>query len=344
MFDGHVGWETSAWLRENLIPALIGSLSDLYTELSPSSDSIACSIKSTFLALDEDICNLPLERIFSSPINKTLATRLLTPAYAGSCALLAFYDSSSHCLHTALTGDLRAVLGRISSDDPSKYEAVALTEDQNARNPSEANRLTALHPGEAVISDGRVLGWGPSRAFGDALMKWPVETARKLYKEGWMGRRPYGKVKTPPYFTAEPEVGRIEIQEGGGDFLVLATDGLWECLTNEEVVGLVGMWTHERRKRGCRIGRTAGKERAGEDLVREEVRKDDLPMVWSDGQENGKDETVRWRQWGLEEKKYVFLDCENVATHLLRNAMGGSEADVSSALLSMRPPRKRSYV
>jgi len=31
-----------------------------------------------------------------------------------------------------------------------------------------------------------------------------------------------------------------------GDFLVLASDGLWESLTNEEVVGLVGKWLEER--------------------------------------------------------------------------------------------------
>ena len=32
-------------------------------------------------------------------------------------------------------------------------------------------------------------------------------------------------------------------EEGG--FLVLASDGLWESLTNEEVVGLVGKWLEE---------------------------------------------------------------------------------------------------
>lgn len=155
-----------------------------------------------------------------------------------------------------------------------------------------------------------------------------------------MGRRPYGNVKTPPYFTAEPEVGCIEIQEGSGEFLVLATDGFWECLTNEEAVGLVGMWSDGHRKRGLDEGRKEG----GADLVREEAWNDDLPVHWSDGQEKEKDETVRWRQWGLEKKTFVLRDRENAATHLLRNALGGAENDVTSALLSMRQPRKRSYV
>ena len=35
---------------------------------------------------------------------------------------------------------------------------------------------------------------------------------------------------------------RTKIEPGQGDFVVLATDGLWEMLTNEEVVGLVGQW------------------------------------------------------------------------------------------------------
>jgi pyruvate dehydrogenase phosphatase len=39
----------------------------------------------------------------------------------------------------------------------------------------------------------------------------------------------------PPYFTAEPEITTTEVQPG--DCVVLATDGLWDCLTTEELMG-----------------------------------------------------------------------------------------------------------
>ena len=89
VFDGHIGWEMSAWLRENLIPAVIGSLADLYTQhneqnksafsaawkalrsrrvvdlyTSPGS-SIDETIKNTFRRLDDDIVYKPLEQGFS---------------------------------------------------------------------------------------------------------------------------------------------------------------------------------------------------------------------------------------------------------------------------------------
>ncbi|RXW17260.1 hypothetical protein EST38_g8595 [Candolleomyces aberdarensis] len=48
------------------------------------------------------------------------------------------------------------------------------------------------------------------------------------------------------YLTAEPEVTTFYVKPG--DFIVLGTKGLFECLSDEEVVGLVGVWVEERRR------------------------------------------------------------------------------------------------
>jgi pyruvate dehydrogenase phosphatase len=102
-----------------------------------------------------------------------------------------------------------------------------------------------LHPDEPeLLKNNRVLGWGPARAFGDGEMKWSAALQNRLMA-AVLRSTAKRFVKTPPYFTAEPEVTTFEGVRRG-DFLVLASDGLWESLTNEEVVGLVGKWLEEK--------------------------------------------------------------------------------------------------
>jgi pyruvate dehydrogenase phosphatase len=128
VYDGHSGWETSTLLREQLITAVSGALADLYHSVLPASASSAASdaqahpdpspeavertLKAAFRALDDDMVHGRLDEVFSAPDPRAAAARALGPAYAGACALLAFYDSHGRMLHVALTGDSRAVLGR----------------------------------------------------------------------------------------------------------------------------------------------------------------------------------------------------------------------------------------
>ncbi|KAH9939437.1 phosphatase 2C-like domain-containing protein [Amylocystis lapponica] len=328
VLDGHSGWETSAWLRENLIPAVCGALADLYSKLkdldpaapSPAAPEIDRTIQHTFLRLDDDIVHSAVEKVFSST-SRLAAINLLAPAYAGSCALLAFYDSDTRLLRVALTGDSRAVLGRRTTDKNGNfiYEAHVLSVEQDGHNVAEEYRLNAHHPGEAVVVNGRVLGMGPSRAFGDARYKWNRDIQERL-KRSYLGRTPLAHVKTPPYLTAEPEVTTWEVKPG--DFLILGTDGLWECLSSEEAVGLVGLW----------------KDRDGTPNTSDSaLAPRDLPV----NMEN-EDDSIRYRQWGVE-KRFVNHD-RNAATHLVRNALGGAEVDLTAALLSMRAPRSRTYI
>ncbi|KDQ59929.1 hypothetical protein JAAARDRAFT_126972 [Jaapia argillacea MUCL 33604] len=334
VLDGHSGWETSTWLRENLIPALSGSLADLYSKYrsneptlpfsspDPPPNEVDDTIKRTFQRLDDKIVHEAIEKVFSSP-SRHAATNLLAPAYSGSCALVAFYESPTRLLRIALTGDSRAVLGRRkhSSDGGHVYEVHVLSTDQNGYNLSEQTRLRSEHPDEDVVKNGRVMGMGMARAFGDARWKWTPEVQKRLKFE-YLGRSLPPGVKTPPYLTAVPEVTTFKVMTG--DFLILATDGLWECLTNEEAVGLTGLWLDRNS------------QKANENPLPPVVPKD-LPVVKS-----GEDTTVRYRQWAAT-KRFVNLD-SNAATHLARNALGGADTDLASALFSLRAPRSRTYM
>ncbi|KAI0358027.1 protein serine/threonine phosphatase 2C [Trametes cingulata] len=106
-------------------------------------------------------------------------------------------------LYTANAGDSRAVLCRGG-------KAVRLTRDHKASDPDEANRIESR--GGTVLA-GRVDGkLAPSRGLGDHHLRTDVESA--------------------------PFVARTEIGDDD-EFLILACDGLWDVIDDEEAVDLV---------------------------------------------------------------------------------------------------------
>ncbi|KAJ5343568.1 protein serine/threonine phosphatase 2C [Penicillium brevicompactum] len=136
------------------------------------------------------------------------------------------YDSTTGTLHVACTGDSRAVLGQQKPD--GKWEAMPLE-----------------HPGEEdIIRNGRVLGIAVSRAFGDGQWKWPIQFQKELQRRfyGPPPLVPTYNIQTPPYLTAEPVVTSVKVDPGTPSFLIMATDGLWDMLSSQQAVDLVGKW------------------------------------------------------------------------------------------------------
>ncbi|KAI5466937.1 phosphatase 2C-like domain-containing protein [Mariannaea sp. PMI_226] len=341
VFDGHSGWTTSATLRESLINYVARELNNTYKNSqgdTPSNDAIDLAIKTGFNRLDNEIVHKSVEKVFKAS-SKTVAAELLQPALSGSCALLSFYDSRSKLLRVACTGDSRAVLGRRS--ESGKWTATALSEDQTGSNPGEASRMQNEHPGEPhVIRNGRVLGGlEPTRAFGDAVYKWSKDVAWKL-RENFFGRSPSPLLKTPPYVTAEPVVTTTKVQPENGDFLVLATDGLWEMLTNEEVVGLVGKWIETRSHEASRSQFDAAWTKIFGSS------KSPLPVeAGTQASPDGNKTPIRLAQWGIDpaaKDRFIVKD-NNVATHLVRNALGGTNDEQVCALLTLPSPFSRRY-
>lgn len=299
----------------------------------PSSAAVDAAIKQGFVRLDNDIVHSSVDQVFKSN-SRRAAAELLAPALSGSCALLAFYDSQSKDLKVACAGDSRAVLGRRSEN--GKWSATPLSEDQTGGTPSEMKRLREEHPGEPnVVRNGRILGQlEPSRSFGDAFYKWSKQTQDKI-KRQFFGRTPHPLLKTPPYVTAEPVITTTKVEPTQGDFVVLATDGLWEMLSNEEVVGLVGQWIEEQQA-------GSGNKSWVRSLFSSQPQ---LPVetpqeTTTDGQRR----PIRQQQYDISgaANRFVVED-KNAATHLVRNAMGGKDKDMLCALLTLPSPYSRRY-
>lgn len=156
---------------------------------------------------------------------------------------------SKGVLHVANLGDSRAVLG-VQEPDGS-WSALSLTNDHNAQNPEELQRILGEHPlseRRTVVRHDRLLGLLlPFRAFGDVRFKWSAEMLSRVYEtrpdilsavsEAVRTLPPY--YLTPPYLSAQPEVTRHHIRPMD-KFLVLATDGLWELMHRQTVIQLVG--------------------------------------------------------------------------------------------------------
>ncbi|KAK4496528.1 hypothetical protein PRZ48_012508 [Zasmidium cellare] len=348
VFDGHSGWTTSAKLRQTLVSYVARELNATYKSAlqdpkltTPTADSVDAAIKEGFVKLDNEITHESVAKVLKAQ-SKVVAAEILAPALSGSCALLSFYDSRSKELRVACTGDSRAVLGRRGSS--GKWTATALSIDQTGGTPSEDERLRAEHPGEPNVTlNGRILGGlEPSRAFGDAIYKWSTETQEKLRKN-FFGRSPSRFLKTPPYVTAEPVITRTKIDPTKGDFVVMATDGLWEMLTNEEVVGLVGQWLE---KQASVSSETKSANSGWLQSWFSSQKAGALPIEHHDqGDASGQRAPVRQQQWGIptgQDQRFVVED-KNAATHLVRNALGGKDKDMLSALLTLPSPYSRRY-
>ena len=329
-------------MRESLISYVARELNETYKSAQsnlPTDEAVNLAIKTGFNRLDHEIVHKSVEKVFKAS-SKAVAAELLQPALSGSCALLSFYDSRSNLLRVACTGDSRAVLGRRS--ESGKWTATALSEDQTGGNPHEADRLRKEHPGETnVVRNGRVLGGlEPTRAFGDAVYKWSRDVAGKL-RASFFGRSPSPLLKTPPYVTAEPVVTTTKVQPENGDFLVLATDGLWEMLTNEEVVGLVGQWIENQA-----AGSSAPSQFEAAWSKIFGTQNKPLPVEQTKGDDlDGQRTPIRLQQWGInpDAKDRFTVKDKNVATHLVRNALGGNNDEQVRALLTLPSPFSRRY-
>ncbi|KAK5733150.1 [Pyruvate dehydrogenase [acetyl-transferring]]-phosphatase 1, mitochondrial [Elasticomyces elasticus] len=352
VFDGHAGWTTSAKLRQTLVSYVARELNKTYksalqdpTLTFPTPASVDAAIKKGFMTLDNEITHDSVQKVLKLQ-SKVAAAEILAPALSGSCALLSFYDSRSKELRVACTGDSRAVLGRRTGN--GKWIATALSLDQTGGTESEDKRLRAEHPNEPyVTANGRILGGlEPSRAFGDAVYKWTKETQDKL-KSSYFGRTPSKHLKTPPYVTAEPVVTTTKVDPTKGDFVVMASDGLWEMLTNEEVVGLVGQWLDKQASTSAVSGGKSSNSAGGWLQSWFSTQKaSSLPIEHHDQKDtSGQRAPIRQQQWGVptgQDQRFVVED-KNAATHLVRNALGGKDSDMLSALLTLPAPYSRRY-
>ena len=277
-----------------------------------------------FLNLDRDIMNLGA-KMASGPSYLSDAISHLGAAYAGSCALVSYYHSESQQLKVACTGDSRAVLGRRNTS--GGWDATALSVDQTGSNADEVARLQKEHPNEpGMIKDGRVLGMMVSRAFGDSRWKWARDIQEQAYRR-FYGPKIYEPLLTPPYLTAEPVVTTTRIDPDKGDFVIMASDGLWDQLTNEQAVDLVGRWLQTNDP--------------SQDIPPPDLAKTPTPLdTRSISNRKNPNPKMAYKHDSVDEKDFVVAD-DNAATHLVRNALGGGDEERLCGLLTASAPYSR---
>ncbi|KAJ1924288.1 hypothetical protein IWQ60_005295 [Tieghemiomyces parasiticus] len=242
---------------------------------------IRAALTKGFITMDTELIEGSLQEAIKHPERMKEA---LLPAMAGSCGLVAALDTTRRQVSVACTGDSRAVLGSLDGST-GLWTATPLSADQTAHNVAELKRLYAEHPGEerTVISKGRILGsLMPTRAFGDARYKWPESIQRTIYPSQFPGRRatpPH--YLTPPYVTATPVVTDRPLSPRD-KFIVVASDGLYDELSNAEVVQAVAEFWESRiyAQPDPRFGPVALKDdNAATHLIRKAFGGDDPDVI-----------------------------------------------------------------
>ncbi|KAJ2747283.1 [Pyruvate dehydrogenase [acetyl-transferring]]-phosphatase 1, mitochondrial [Coemansia sp. BCRC 34301] len=224
--------------------ALVKTIRQIEREAGLNWDHVPLALTATFINMDYELVTGALAE-FRKQQQLMRMDELLGPAVSGSCGLVAVVDTEAKEVVVANTGDSRALLGvRLKN---GTWRAVRLSQDQTADNVNELARMAREHPGEdAVIHRGRVLGGlMPTRAFGDCRYKWPLEEQKDLfpilYSRGHRYATTPPNYVTPPYVTARPVIVKHLLSDDD-KFIVIASDGLYDQLSDAEVIGSVSQW------------------------------------------------------------------------------------------------------
>jgi len=257
-------------------------------------------LKTAFNTLDNDMSR----EAIAGPGNH-VNMKTVKVAMSG-CVAAAAYIKDNH-LTVASSGDCTAVVGSLSDTDT--WIAKKLTQEHNADNQKEVKRILSEHPETEhhhIFKGDRLLSMlAPLRAFGDFRFKWDRATNEDILGALLGETACPPNYKTPPYLTAQPDVTYHRLSPRD-KFMVVASDGLWDRMTPMEVVRLVGE-------------HLSGKVTMS--LLH--LTQPNLPLAKIA-------QILKRRQDAMRLKPTDT----NAATHLIRNALGGSAYGVDHAKLS----------
>ncbi|KAL3649766.1 putative protein phosphatase 2C 48 [Castilleja foliolosa] len=253
IYDGHGGPEASRFINGRLFENIKKFTSD---DQEMSSDVI----KNAYLATEDEFLLL---------VKKQWEMR---PQFAsvGSCCLVGVICNG--LLYIANAGDSRVVLGRVERAD-KELKAVQLSDEHNASLASVRDELHLLHPDDPQIVVLKHKVWRVkgiiqiSRSIGDAYLK-KTEFNRVPLLPKFRLPEPFQK----PILLAEPSI-HVQKLNPEDQFLIFASDGLWEHLSNQEAVELV----HTSPRNG--IAKRLVKAALQEAAKKREMRYSDLKKI-----------------------------------------------------------------
>ncbi|GLT33601.1 hypothetical protein SLA2020_081730 [Shorea laevis] len=255
VYDGHGGPEASRFVNKHLFPFM----HQFAAEQGGLSVDV---IKQAFSATEQEFLNLVKQAL---PVRPQIAS-------VGSCCLVGAI--SNDVLYVANLGDSRAVLGRrVSEDKKNKVVAERLSTDHNVAVEEVRKEVEELHPDDSqivVYTRGvwRIKGIiQVSRSIGDVYLKKP-----EFYRDPIFQQFGNPVPLKRPVISAEPSI-IIRKRKPQDLFLIFASDGLWEQLSDETAVEIV--FKNPRVGIAKRLVRAALQEVAR----KREIRYDDIKKI-----------------------------------------------------------------
>ncbi|KAL9402580.1 hypothetical protein Peur_006429 [Populus x canadensis] len=258
VYDGHGGPEAARFVNERLfenIKTIHGA------ELTSENNGMSANvINKAFLATEEEFLSLVKKQWLNKP----------QIASVGACCLVGVVCSG--VLYIANAGDSRVVLGRLERAI-KEIKAVQLSYEHNASIESVREELHSLHPDDPHIVVLKHKVWRVkgliqiSRSIGDAYLK-RAEFNREPLLAKFRLPEPFNK----PILKAEPTI-LVQKLCPEDQFLIFASDGLWEHLSNQEAVDIV----HSCPRNG--VARKLLKAALCEAAKKREMRYSDLKRI-----------------------------------------------------------------
>ncbi|TVU41088.1 hypothetical protein EJB05_14582 [Eragrostis curvula] len=219
VYDGHGGPETARYINDHLFNHLRSFASE---HKCMSADVIRKAYRAT-------------EEGFISVVSSQWSIRPQLAA-VGSCCLVGVVCSGT--LYVANLGDSRAVLGRLVKGT-GEVLAMQLSAEHNASYEEVRRELQASHPDDPHVVVLKHNVWRVkgiiqiTRSIGDVYLKKPEFNREPLHSKF---RVPQSF--TRPLLSSDPAITVHQIQPTD-KFIIFASDGLWEHLSNQEAVDLV---------------------------------------------------------------------------------------------------------
>ncbi|CAD6215309.1 unnamed protein product [Miscanthus lutarioriparius] len=253
VFDGHGGPDAARFACDHLVP-------NLREAFSGPRGVTADAIREAFLATEEGFLALVSSLWEAQP---DIATD-------GTCCLVGVVHNRT--LFVANLGDSRAVLGK-KVGRAGQITAEQLCSEHNANQEAVRQELKAQHPDDAQIVALKHGVWRVrgliqvSRSIGDVYLKHAKYNTERI-KPKFRLSESFSK----PLLSADPSIISRNL-EPNDCFIIFASDGLWEHLSNQEAVEIVH--NHQHAGSARRLIKAALQEAAR----KREMRYSDLTKI-----------------------------------------------------------------
>lgn len=233
VFDGHGGWQISDYLSKKITLAAEIKLKSLKSK--PSEEDFKKIIESLFDDLEQEIYD---------NAQKPYSMGFANVSFVGACGLVALVTDEFYILGNA--GDCQAVL---VSKDSDKVQGTNLCRIHSSNLLEEQQRLAAQFPNEknivvckrpkACYVKGRLM---PTHSFGDLHLKHSEFNNPERYPRNFGFRKSNIPNFTGPYISHKPDI-QIKAIRPSDQFLILASDGLWDEMTEQEAAEVISHCT-----------------------------------------------------------------------------------------------------